>query len=404
MKSVTNPALDVLIVDDNKIDREAVKRSLFHTYGQGDLVVHEAGMGGAALQMLKDSRFDCVFLDYRLPDMDGLSLLKKIYDADAGLAKDPVVLLTGQGSENVMIEALRSGAQDYLSKDNITSATINIAMIKAREIFKLRRSWKQAEDRLHQAQKMEAVGQLTSGIAHDFNNLLTVILGNVHNIRRRIDLMNGVFGLREIQEKISLIESAANRGAELVRRLMVFTRQRAPLPQAVNINACIQDTALLLNQILGDGINVRISLAENLCMTVIDTGQLENAIINMVLNARDAMDGQGSLGIGTGNFFLDSGGSDKVPGMAAGQYVMLTVSDTGHGMRPDVAARIFEPFFTTKEAGKGSGLGLSMVYGFVKEFGGYIFVDSRENAGTTFRIYLPCIKSGQNEESFQENG
>lgn len=381
--------LDILIVDDNKIDREAVKRSLAQNYDRNSLTVYEADKGETALQMMRNSKFDCVFLDYRLPDMDGLSLLRKVYDADMGLAMDPIVLLTGQGSESVMIEALRSGAQDYLSKENITGATINIAMIKARELFGLRKNWKQAEDHLHQAQKMEAVGQLTSGIAHDFNNLLTVILGNVHSIRRRLDLARAFFDIRDIHEKIDLIESAANRGAELVRRLMVFTRQRLPLAQAVNINSCVQDTVSLLDQILGDGIALNVSLAEDLWVTMVDTGQLENAIINLALNARDAMDGQGILNIQTKNVVLEDGVQQQ--GLPLGEYVMLSVSDTGHGMAPDIAARIFEPFFTTKEAGNGSGLGLSMVYGFVNQFGGRILVDTHENVGSAFMIYLPRL-------------
>ena len=248
---------------------------------------------------------------------------------------------------------------------------------------------KMYDEKMRQTQKMEAVGQLTSGVAHDFNNLLTVVLGNTRLIRKRIKLEEPLPILAEITERIDDIDVAAQRGADLVRRLMIFTRQRPLQKTIVHINSCIQDIQGLLARALGELIEVKSVLGDNILPVHIDQDQFVNALINIGVNARDAMPKGGALTIKTDNFLLDEKNADQYPTLTLGPYVMISLSDSGSGMPENVRTRIFEPFFTTKPAGEGTGLGLSMVYGLIQQSGGHIDVQSEVGQGTTFRIYVP---------------
>lgn len=381
-------ALSILVVDDDKIDREAVKRYLSRP--GTDIVCFEAETGAEAERYMADSKYDCVFLDYHLPDIDGISLLRKFYDTETGLTPSPIVMLTGQGTEGVMIDAIRWGAQDYLVKDSLSRDAIFIALTKAREFFELKQSQHRAELLLRQSQKMDAVGQLTSGVAHDFNNLLTVILGNTRLIGKRLESDEDTDVIKEdVGKKVQAIETAARKGADLVKRLMVFTRQRPLEQQIVDINDHVREIHELLRRTLGEVIEIRTILAEDIWPVEIDPSQFENAFINMAVNSRDAMPKGGRLTIETQNVVINNEYTFSHPDVTEGEYVMLAISDTGIGMKPETAKRIFEPFFTTKAAGEGTGLGLSMVYGLVRQSGGYIHVYSEVNQGTVFRIYLP---------------
>jgi signal transduction histidine kinase len=380
----------ILIVDDDKIDRESVRRYL-RKAGR-NIEFCEASSGEEAFGQLKKKSFDCVFLDYNLPDMDGISLLRKFYDSEKGIAPSPTVMLTGKGSESVMIDALRWGAQDYLVKDNISSDSLYIALTKAKEMYELKISQHQANEIRRQSQKMEAVGQLTSGVAHDFNNLLTIVLGNTRLMQKRLQSGEDISGLMEdFEKKVIAIETAAKKGAELVKRLMVFTRQRPVQMEVIDINGRVQEINELLKRTLGERISVKTIVSDGIWPVQVDVGQFENALINMAVNARDAMPDGGSLTLETQNVNVDDEYVFRHPDMSAGPYVMIAISDTGTGMPPEVAKRIFEPFYTTKKAGEGTGLGLSMVYGMLKQCGGYIHVYSEMGHGTVFRIYLPKV-------------
>ncbi len=240
-----------------------------------------------------------------------------------------------------------------------------------------------AEAQVRQAQKMEAVGQLTGGIAHDFNNILTVITGTIEI------LAEAVADKPEAAAIAKMIDEAAERGAALTQRLLAFARKQPLQPRKVNVNELIVDTAKLLRPTLGEHIEIRSMLADDLWPSLVDPHQLSTSVLNLALNARDAMPGGGKLTLETRNVHLDEGYARANTDVQPGAYVMVAVSDTGTGIPAAIRDRVFEPFFTTKGVGKGTGLGLSMVYGFVKQSGGHIEIDSEEGRGTTIRLYLP---------------
>ena len=242
-------------------------------------------------------------------------------------------------------------------------------------------------DALQRAQKMEAVGQLTGGLAHDFNNLLTVITGNLELLEMRL----GDFPKKEL---LSEALEASELGAKLTKQLLAFSRKQALDPEPVPLNDLVRSVKPLLIRTLGDNISVKTVLADDLNLTLTDTGQVENAILNLAINARDAMPDGGTLTIETKNVTLDKDYAATQVDVEPGAYVALSVTDTGRGMPPEVIARAFEPFFTTKGVGAGSGLGLSMVYGFAKQSGGHVAIYSEEGLGTTVTLYLPPAVKG----------
>ena len=248
-----------------------------------------------------------------------------------------------------------------------------------------------AEEALRQAQKMEAVGQLTGGIAHDFNNLLTIILANLQLLDDA--LPSGDALLKELAESAS---RAAHRGSELTRKLLIFARRQRLEASSLSVNELITGMTRMLVRALGEHIHIDEALSPGLPNVFVDAGQLETALLNLVVNARDAMpQGGGRLRITTSALVVDDSAPAPEGGPEPGSYVVVTVSDTGSGMPPEIAARAFEPFFTTKEAGKGTGLGLSMVYGFAKQSGGHVHLASRPQHGTTVSMYLPQAKESE---------
>ncbi len=245
------------------------------------------------------------------------------------------------------------------------------------------------EDQLRQAQKMEAVGTLAGGIAHDFNNLLTVISGYSQI------LLEQNHGNAQLSGSLGQIFHAADRAASLTRQLLAFSRRQMLQPQVVSLNRLIVNVEKMLQPLLGERIRIAIEAATNLGAVKADPGQLEQIVMNLAVNARDAMAKGGTISIATANIDLGDDFARVHPGATPGRFVMLSVSDNGTGMNSDTLAHIFEPFFTTKEPGKGTGLGLSTVYGIVKQSGGYITVDSTLGTGTTFCVYLPRVEESE---------
>ncbi|TWF54430.1 PAS domain-containing protein [Neorhizobium alkalisoli] len=247
---------------------------------------------------------------------------------------------------------------------------------------------------LRQSQKMEAIGNLAGGIAHDFNNLLQVITGNLQL------LSSEIAGNTAAEKRISNALAGASRGARLASQLLSFGRRQPLAPKVVNLGRLIRELDHLLRRSLGEAIEIDTIVGGGLWNTLIDSSNVENALLNLAINARDAMNGQGKLTIEIGNAYLDDEYARTAFEIEPGQFVMLAVTDTGSGMTPDVLEKVFDPFFTTKPEGKGTGLGLSMVYGFVKQSGGHIRIYSEPGEGTTVRIYLPR-SLGEEEETVE---
>jgi PAS domain S-box-containing protein len=243
---------------------------------------------------------------------------------------------------------------------------------------------KNIEAQLRQAQKMEAIGNLTGGVAHDFNNLLTVMIGNLDM------LLEENAGKPQMTQTVDTILEAALRGAELIKQMLAFSRLQPLQPKDVDVNALADKTMKLLTRTLGEAIRIDLRKSLDECRILVDAAQLEAALVNIAINARDAMPTGGILAVATEKVFFTPENAARRPGLAAGEHIIVKIADTGTGMSSEVMSHIFEPFYTTKETGEGTGLGLSMVYGFVKQSGGYISVTSSPGAGTTFELCFPA--------------
>jgi len=330
-----------------------------------------------------------------------------------------VLMLSARAGEEAKVEGLTAGADDYLTKpfsarELMARVASNIVMARVRrEAADAIRASEAAlrelneqlesrigqaiaeregvEDALRQAQKMEAVGQLTGGIAHDFNNLLTIITGNVDMARRAL----GSGEASRTRRALDNAQKGAERAAALTQRLLAFSRRQPLAPKVVNVDRLIAGMTDLLHRALGEQVQLETVSTPGLWRVEADPNQLESAILNLAVNARDAMPEGGNLTIETANTRLDEQYSAAHAEVAPGNYVAIAVTDTGSGMSKETLARVFDPFFTTKGVGKGTGLGLSMVYGFVKQSGGHVKIYSEPDEGTTVKIYLPRVASGE---------
>jgi nitrogen-specific signal transduction histidine kinase len=247
---------------------------------------------------------------------------------------------------------------------------------------------KKIEDQLRQSQKMEAVGRLAGGVAHDFNNLLGIVTACSELLRSRVDA-NGL-------EYVDNIREAAKRGASLTRQLLAFSRRQPVQNQLLDVNERLKEVSKLLRPLMGDDVEIVLLPRSSSAIVEADPGQLDQVVMNLAVNSRDAMPHGGKLIIETGVFDFDEGFAREHPPMTAGRYVMVAISDNGTGMDEATRSRIFEPFFTTKEIGKGSGLGLATAYGIIKQSGGHVWVYSEPGHGTTFKIYLPSAEEKLN--------
>ncbi len=278
---------------------------------------------------------------------------------------------------------VRMTADNAALTDEVADRTTDLTESR-RDLVSAETRREAAEGQVRQLQKMEAVGQLTGGVAHDFNNMLSVVISGLTLAQRRL-----ARGDTDIGKFIDAAMDGAQRAGELTKRLLAFSRQQPLAPVALNVNRLVQGMSELLHRTLGEGVALETVLAAGLWNTQADPSQLENAVLNLAVNARDAMPDGGRLTVETLNCHLDDAYARDHEEVAAGQYVQVAVTDSGSGIPPELIGRIFEPFYTTKAVGKGTGLGLSQVYGFVKQSAGHIKAYSEPGHGTTFKIYLP---------------
>jgi PAS domain S-box-containing protein len=370
----------VLLADDNADMRDYLRHLLEISYE-----VTAVADGRQALAAASRERPDLILADVMMPHVDGFALLRQLR-ADPVLREVPVIVLSARAGEEAKVEGLRMGADDYLVKpfnarELLARVATNIELARTRAesaaaLRQLNETLEQrvaaevadrmkAEEALRQAQKMEAIGQLTGGVAHDFNNLLQVVLGSLESLKRRIagPVQPSV---SDIVRSVDNAVRGAERAASLTQRLLAFARRQPLDPRPIDVNRLLTGMSELLRRTLGESIAIETVLGGGVWQISADPNQLENAILNLAVNARDAMPHGGKLTIESGNAYLDATYASEQQEVQTGQYVLLAISDTGTGMTKEVAAAAFDPFFTTKEPGHGTGLGLSQVYGFVK--------------------------------------
>jgi two-component system, cell cycle sensor histidine kinase and response regulator CckA len=372
---VTDIPLRVLIVEDSPTDTELMLREL----RQGGFApTHERVDTPEAMRAaLTRQVWDVVLSDFHLPSFDAPQALATLQ----GRGDDvPFIVVSGSIGEDAAVAVMRAGATDYIMKDRLQRLAPAVA--RALEDAAVRRERRQLQLQLLQAQKLEAIGRLAGGIAHDFNNVLTAILGSTELLL--LDTPAGA----AVREELEIIRDAATRAQELIRQLLAFSARQVLQPAVIDLNALVQGLGRMLRRLIGEDITLTTAPAAGLGAVRVDRGQIEQVLVNLAVNARDAMPDGGRLTIGTSD--ADVVDSDDVP---RGRYVVLQVTDKGVGMTPEILARVFEPFFTTKERGKGTGLGLATVYGIVQQSGGHVRVDSTPGSGTTFRIYLPRVEA-----------
>ncbi|WP_128925440.1 CHASE3 domain-containing protein [Bradyrhizobium guangxiense] len=331
------------------------------------MLLHRAGMNLGNLRALSDVFHGDGLTPLKADELPSVRVLRGEQFEDLEMIVRPH---SGNPPRHLMI----SGRPMLDGQGNISGAVL---------VYHDATTSRETERQLYQSQKLDAIGKLTGGVAHDFNNMLTVISGNTET------LVESLKQQPELQRVARLIDDAAERCAELIQHLLAFARRQPLQPRNVEINGAIADIAKLLRPTLGEQIQVETVLEQGPMTAHIDPSRLTNAVLNMAINARDAMPNGGKLLLETRRVVLDEAYAQANADVVAGAYVMLAVSDTGTGMSPDIQLKAFEPFFTTKEVGKGSGLGLSMVYGFVKQSGGHIKIYSEEGHGTTIKLYLP---------------
>jgi two-component system, cell cycle sensor histidine kinase and response regulator CckA len=370
-----NKPLRVLLVEDSKADADLLIHELTRS---GYEITYERVESANAMKAALERGWDIVISDYNMPNFDAPAALAVMQATGHHL---PFIIVSGTVGEETAVAALKAGADDFVAKGRL--ARLAPAIERELRDAAERRQRLQLEEQLRQAQKMEAVGQLAGGVAHDFNNMLTAILGYSELLLEQVgpDKPMG----KDLQE----IKNAAQRAATLTRQLLAFSRKQVLAITPVDLSEVVRNVEPILRRLLGERISVDLALTNGLDLVMADGAQLEHLVINLSVNARDAMPEGGTLTISTRNLELDEHYVSTHPGARTGSFAMLRVSDSGVGMTPEVLGRIFEPFFTTKERGRGTGLGLAAVYGTVKQLHGYIDVTSEPGRGAAFEIYLP---------------
>ncbi len=388
----------ILIVDD---DQTSCK-TLALIFEKGGYETETAGTGQEAVEKVRERFFNLALLDIKLPDMEGVELLAPLKEMHPDMV---VIMVTAYASLETAVRAVNEGASAYITKplnmDRVL-ARVEDALEKQRLVMENRRLYQEAQRELAErkrleaerekmqsqllhSQKMEAVGRLAGGLAHDLNNVITAI------ISCSSFLLTGLGQDDPLHQDAEEINKAGRRAAGLIKQILAFARKQVLQPRVLDLNAAVVDMEEMFRRLIGVDIELVTVLESDLGLVKADVGGVEQVIMNLVVNARDAMSQGGTLTINTKNVRVDGSQTTNYRVLQPGSYVMLAVTDTGIGMDVETKSHIFEPFFTTKQKGMGTGLGLSTVHGIVKQSGGYVWVYSEPGQGTTFKVYLPRI-------------
>ncbi|HAM49724.1 MAG TPA: hypothetical protein DCP92_03155 [Nitrospiraceae bacterium] len=376
---MTRRTLKIFFLEDNPDD---VELEIYELTREGFAVTPDLARSREEfLRKLPGLDADIILADFALPDITGIEAIQICRDRKIDV---PIIFITGAGDELIAVDSLREGAIDYILKKNISGLSVRVA--RALDIWAERKAKERAESErekfqelLFQAQKMESIGTLASGVAHDFNNIMTGILGYAEMILAATSEDSPHY------EKIKIISSLCQRGAALTHQLLIFGRKMPIKLERININSFIRETMTILRPVTGAGVEIMLNLQDGIPDIQADAGQLTQVLMNLTLNARHAMDSEGLL------VFTTERCSAFDPDGKQGEYLRISVSDTGIGIPESDIQKIFDPFFTTKSAGKGTGLGLAIVYSVVYAHGGWIDVSSKPGRGTTFKIYFPPL-------------
>jgi two-component system cell cycle sensor histidine kinase/response regulator CckA len=416
MNSSVAKRVHILILEDNPDD---AKLAFLKLEDAGLEVDGEVAHNSAEfMERVRSNVYDAILCDYQIPGWSGRDALRWLRASDK---ETPFIFVSGTLGEELAVECIKEGATDYVLKGNLGRLPVAVrralsdmklqelnAQLEQRiaeRIADLERSNRllqdemeereKAERELRQAQRLDAVGRLAGGVAHDFNNLLGIILGQSEILLEQSKDQTSTHRLDVIRESVE-------RGAALTRQLLAFGKQQVLETKVLNFNMILADVEKLVRLGIGENIELEFQTEAKLGNIEADPGQLEQVILNLALNARDAMPAGGKLTITTANLQLDEAYADRSVIVRPGRYVQVVVSDTGCGMDEQTQSRIFEPFFTTKEQGRGTGLGLATVYGIVKQSGGYIWVYTKPGHGTAFKIYLPMVETPAESPQYLE--
>jgi signal transduction histidine kinase len=371
--------LHVLIIEDSELDSAVVLRTLRES--GYELVDKRVDTPNDLQNALHERQWDCIISDFSLPGFSGISALKMVREKDSNV---PFIFVSGTIGEDVAVEAMRTGAQDYVLKDNLARLlpTVDRELMDA----ETRRQHRNSEQKLRQLEKFEAIGKLAGGIAHDFNNVIGAIMGWAELGEEEV-----AEGSRAHKFFVQIREQS-ERAGRLTRQLLAYARRQVLTPRNINLNDIVGEAMALLQRVIGEQIEVKTLLASDLHTTKADPAQVEQVLLNLCLNARDAMPDGGRLVIETRNTDLDEAYCLGNGSVSPGRYVQLSVSDSGVGMDAATMERMFEPFFTTKDKSKGTGLGLATAFGIAKQHLGHIDVSSEVGKGSIFRVYLPATE------------